>query len=54
MTHDSSSLIIAQFFGVFISAKTPQVAFFIFGFYYASCIVVNWWYYFRKGAEKPC
>ena len=22
--------------------------------YYLSCLVVNWWFYARKGAETPC
>ena len=48
------AFLIPQFFGVFIKAKTPEVAFFIFAGYYFTCIFVNWWFYFRKGAEKPC
>ena len=48
------AFLIPQFFGVFIKAKTPEVAFFIFAGYYFTCIFVNYWFYFRKGAEKPC
>ena len=48
------AFLIPQFFGIFIKAKTPEVAFFIFGAYYCSCIFVNFWFYFRPGAEKPC
>ena len=48
------AFLIPQFFSVFIAAKTPEVAFFIFGGYYATCLLLNWWYYFRTGAEKPC
>ena len=48
------AFLIPQFFGVFIGRKAPEIAFFIFGAYYASCLLVNWWFYFRTGAEKPC
>ena len=48
------AFLIPQFFSVFIAAKTPEVAFFIFGGYYATCLLLNWWFYFRTGAEKPC
>ena len=48
------AFLIPQFFGVFISKRAPEIAFFIFAFYYATCIVVNFWFYFRPGAEKPC
>lgn len=33
---------------------SPEMPFFIFGAYYATCILVNWYFYFRSGAEKPC
>lgn len=48
------SFIIPQVFGAQIKAKTPQFAFYGFMAYYLSCLVINWWYYARKGAEKPC
>merc|ERR1711990_1222807 len=47
------AFLIPQFFGVFIKAKTPEVAFFIFAGYYFTCIFVNYWFYFRKGAGAP-
>lgn len=25
-----------------------------YGAYYASCLLVNWWFYARKNAEIPC
>lgn len=33
------------------SVEAALIAFIIF---YASCVVVNWWYYARKNAETPC
>ncbi|UCP00967.1 NarK family nitrate/nitrite MFS transporter [Metapseudomonas lalkuanensis] len=32
----------------------PEVALYVFVGYYASCILVTWWWYSRKGAETPC
>ena len=51
------AFLIPQFFGVFIGARTPEVAFFIFAGYYFTCLFVNWWYYFGgfgRTPEKPC
>lgn len=48
------AFLIPNFFAAAIRSGTPEVPFFIFAVYYATCILVNWWYYFRKGAEKPC
>ena len=36
------------------SFGTPNMAFYIFFGFYAFCLVLNWWYYTRPGAEKPC
>ena len=33
-----------------IKAGTPQVAMYGFAVFYAACIVLNWWFYLRKGA----
>jgi MFS transporter, NNP family, nitrate/nitrite transporter len=33
-----------------IQAGTPQVAMYGFATFYAVCLVVNWWFYLRKGA----
>ena len=55
--HDTSRIgafLIPKFFGTAIQAGSPEVPFFIFGAYYATCIFVNYYFYFRKGAEKPC
>jgi NNP family nitrate/nitrite transporter-like MFS transporter len=34
-----------------IKAGTPQLAFYGFAAFYAVCLVLNWWFYLRKGAE---
>ncbi|TJY56273.1 NarK family nitrate/nitrite MFS transporter [Sinimarinibacterium sp. CAU 1509] len=32
----------------------PQAALYGFVVFYAICVLVTWWWYFRKGAECPC
>ena len=34
-----------------INAGTPQVAMYGFALFYALCLVLNWWFYLRPGAE---
>lgn len=34
-----------------IKAGTPQLAFYGFAAFYAVCLVLNWWFYLRGGAE---
>jgi len=34
-----------------IKAGTPQFAFYGFSVFYAVCLVLNWWFYLRAGAE---
>ncbi len=34
-----------------VKAGTPQYAFYGFAVFYAVCIVLNWWFYLRRGAE---
>ena len=46
--------LIPKVFATQIKAGQPQYALYGFAVYYASCLVVNWWFYARKGAEKPC
>ena len=48
------AFIIPRVFGKQIMNGTPEYALYGFAIYYASCLVVNWWYYARKGAEIPC
>jgi NNP family nitrate/nitrite transporter-like MFS transporter len=45
------AFIIPKIFGQQIAAGTPEYAFYGFGAYYFICLVLNWWYYQRKGAE---
>ncbi len=46
--------IVPKVFGAQIQAKTPHYALWGFAIYYATCLAVNWWYYARRGAERPC
>lgn len=46
--------LIPKVFATQIQAGTPQYALYGFAAYYASCLVVNWWYYARQGAEINC
>jgi NNP family nitrate/nitrite transporter-like MFS transporter len=34
--------------------KSPNPFFYYAALFYVVCIAINWWYYARKGAEKPC
>jgi NNP family nitrate/nitrite transporter-like MFS transporter len=34
--------------------KSPNPFFYYAAAFYVVCIAINWWYYARKGAEKPC
>ncbi len=46
---------IPKSFGASISATGgPQVALYFFIAFYITCIVATWWWYARKGAERPC
>ena len=46
--------LIPKIFATQIKAGTPEYALYGFAFYYGSCLLVNWWFYARKGAEVPC
>lgn len=46
--------LIPKIFATQIAAGTPEYALYGFAVYYLSCLVVNWWFYARKGAEVPC
>ncbi len=48
------AFLIPKIFATQIKAGTPQYALYGFAVYYASCLVVNWWFYARKGAEIKC
>ena len=32
----------------------PEMALYVFIFFYLTCIAVTWWYYSRKNADMPC
>lgn len=42
---------IPKVFGEQIKATTPEDALFGFAAFYFVCILINWWFYLRKGAE---
>jgi len=46
--------LIPNVFATQIAAGTPEYALYGFAVYYLSCLLVNWWFYARKGAEVPC
>ena len=46
--------LIPKIFAGQIAAGTPQNALYGFAGYYATCLVLNWWFYARKGAEIAC
>jgi len=48
------AFIIPRVFGTQIERGRPEYALYGFAVYYLSCLVVNWWFYARKNAEKPC
>jgi NNP family nitrate/nitrite transporter-like MFS transporter len=48
------AFIIPQVFGGQIELGRPENALYGFALYYLSCLAVNWWFYARKHAEKPC
>ncbi len=33
---------------------SAEAALYLFIAYYLSCIAVTWWWYARRGAERPC
>lgn len=45
------AFIAPQVMGAQIKAGTPEVAMYGFAVFYALCLVVNWWFYLRRGAE---
>ncbi|MBT39708.1 MAG: hypothetical protein CL938_14320 [Deltaproteobacteria bacterium] len=48
------AFLIPEIFATQIEAGTPEKALHGFAVYYLSCLVINWWFYARKGAETPC
>lgn len=48
------AFIIPKVFGAQIDAGTPEHALYGFAAYYASCLLLNWWFYARRNAEIQC
>ncbi|MCP4869902.1 MAG: NarK/NasA family nitrate transporter [Proteobacteria bacterium] len=46
--------LIPKIFGQQIKNGTPEYALYGFAGYYATCLVVNWWFYVRKGSARSC
>ncbi len=45
------AFLIPKIFGEQIKATSPENALYGFAVFYAVCLVLNWWYYMRPGAE---
>ena len=41
-------------FGKAIQSGSPQTALWQFMAFYATCLALTWWFYFRRNAEAPC
>ena len=48
------ALLVPDVFRPQVAAGTPQNALYGFAAFYVLCLVVNWWYYARKGAAVRC
>ncbi|MDA1015690.1 MAG: NarK/NasA family nitrate transporter [Planctomycetota bacterium] len=48
------AFLIPKIFATQIQAGTPENALYGFAVYYASCLLVNWWFYARANAEIKC
>ena len=48
------AFLIPKIFATQIKANTPEYALYGFAVYYASCLILNWWFYARRGAEIKC
>ena len=48
------AFIIPKVFGQQIQAGTPEYALYAFALYYVVCLILNWWYYDRKGSGIVC
>jgi NNP family nitrate/nitrite transporter-like MFS transporter len=44
----------AVFPAVFGAAEDKALVLYLFAFYYFTCLFVNYYFYYRKGAPKPC
>ncbi|MBN8705296.1 MAG: NarK/NasA family nitrate transporter [Bacteroidetes bacterium] len=48
------AMIVPKVFGEQVKAGTPEYALFGFTIFYVLCLILCWWFYARKNAEKPC
>jgi len=48
------AFIIPRVFGQQVNAGTPEYALYGFAVFYFTCLIMNWYYYARKGAEIEC
>jgi NNP family nitrate/nitrite transporter-like MFS transporter len=48
------AFIIPRVFGQQVQAGTPEYALYGFAIYYFTCLILNWYYYARSGAEIEC
>ena len=48
------AFLIPVLFATQIQSGTPEIAFYGVVVFYLSCLVLNWWYYARPGAETVC
>lgn len=48
------AFLVPVLFGVGIKLKKPEAILFGLSGYYAVCALLNWWYYFRTNAPRPC
>ncbi len=48
------AMIVPKVFGEQVKSGTPEFALYGFSVFYVICLVLCWWFYARKNAEKPC
>ena len=48
------AFIVPSIFGAQVKAHTPEHALYGFATFYVFCLLINWWFYVRKGAEVKC
>ena len=41
-------------FGAGLQGDFVDIVLYVFAAYYTTCLVVNYWFYYRSGCEKPC
>lgn len=48
------AFVVPKLFGSTVEAGTPEVALYDLAAFYVLCLLLNWWYYAREGAEVCC